>query len=91
MPRAFRRQQQALDMEKVARITAEPVEPSSSAGATAGGDGRRLRGIPAVARGTSGAVFGPDPLRALLAKERRAGRSTGPARQRMLMRGVAVG
>ncbi len=45
--------------------------PVSAAGATAAGDPRRLRGIPAAARGAGGAIFGTDPLRALLAKERR--------------------
>ena len=45
----------------------EPV--TSSAGATAAGDERRLRGIPAIGRATSGAVSGSDPVRALLAKE----------------------
>jgi hypothetical protein len=44
---------------------------TSAPGATVAGDGRRMRGMPAVGRGTSGAVFGSDPLRALLAKERR--------------------
>jgi hypothetical protein len=39
--------------------------------ATAGGDAQRLRGLPAHARGTSGAIAGTDPVRALLAKERR--------------------
>jgi hypothetical protein len=70
LPRAFRKQQEALDMQKVAKIVGESTEPTSSAGVTAGGDGRRLRGIPVVG-GTGGAVFGTDPLRALLAKEPR--------------------
>jgi hypothetical protein len=73
IPRAFRRRLQAEDAAKLERILAEVVdeEPSSAAGATAPGDERRLRAIPAVSRGTSGAVFGSDPLRALLAKEAR--------------------
>ena len=77
LPRAFRRQLQALDSEKGARIVREAgdePEITSSAGATAPGDERRLRGIPAVSRHTSGAVFGSDPVRALLAKESRRGR-----------------
>jgi len=62
-------------MQKVAKIVGESVEPSNSAGATAGGDGRRLRGIPIHARGTGGgAMFGSDPVTALLAKERSRGR-----------------
>jgi hypothetical protein len=39
--------------------------------ATAAGDRRKLRGLPAVARGVSGHVPGTDPLEALLAKEDR--------------------
>jgi hypothetical protein len=34
-------------------------------------DPARLRGLPAVGRGCSGAIAGSDPLKALLAKERR--------------------
>jgi hypothetical protein len=60
-------------MAKIARIVAEAVElePSTAAGATSGvmqcGSGvcRPCRG------NTSAAVFGTDPVRALLAKERR--------------------
>ena len=63
----------AQDARKVERIVAEAADaaPTSVAGATAAGDGMRLRGIPAVARGVSGAVAGSDPVRALLPKERR--------------------
>lgn len=38
--------------------------------ATAAGDERRLRGIPALARGVGSAIPGTSPLQALLAKER---------------------
>ena len=59
-------------MAKVALIVGDgEPEPSGAAGATAPGDGRRLRGIPIVGRSTAGgAIGGSDPLRALLAKER---------------------
>lgn len=73
LPRAFRRKLQALDSAKVARIVGEAVEPgpSSAAGSTSGGDGRRMRGIPIVGRsGYGGAIGGSDPVRALLAQER---------------------
>ena len=64
---------------KLASILLEVGEPAPSPkiySATAGGDGRRLRGIPAHAKGNGGgAIPGTDPLRALLAKERR--NSTG--------------
>ena len=58
------------------RLVQEAVdeEPESTAGATAGGDGRKLRGIPAIGRGAPGAIRGTDPLRALLQKERRQGK-----------------
>jgi hypothetical protein len=73
LPRAFRRQIQGEDEAKVARIVREASgdEPETAAGATARGDGRRLRGIPAVGKGASSTMFGTDPLRALLAKESR--------------------
>jgi hypothetical protein len=60
---------------RLARILVETGEQAPTAaniaGATAAGDARRLRGIPAHARGISGAIAGTDPLRALLAKESR--------------------
>jgi hypothetical protein len=46
-------------------------KPLSSAGVTAGGDVERLRGLPAIGRGVSGSTVETDPVRALLAKERR--------------------
>jgi hypothetical protein len=75
-PRAYRRQLEAQDEAKLERILQEVGERDElaiavTAGATAPGDGRRLRGIPAVGKGCSGTVFGTDPLGALLAKERR--------------------
>ena len=73
LPRAYRRQLQAQDEAKVARIVKEVGDepPSSSAGATAAGDSRRLRGIPAVGRGCAGAIRGSNPVGALLAQESR--------------------
>ena len=72
LPRAFRSQQQAEDERKLEKILSQTakLEASSTAGATAAGDKARLRGIPAVGRGTSGAVRGSDPARALLSKQR---------------------
>ena len=57
----------------LAEVGDEP--PVSAAGATAAGDPRRLRGLPAVGRGCGGAIFGTDPLRALIAKESRRRRT----------------
>lgn len=74
LPRAFRRQLAAEDEAKVRRIVAEVGDaemPSSTAGATAAGDERRLRGVPAVGRGVSGAIPGTSPVGALLAHESR--------------------
>jgi hypothetical protein len=68
--RRFRHQTRVEDLEKVAKIVGEAPQSPVSEGATAAGDGRRLRGIPALSRGTSGAVAGTDPMRALLAKHR---------------------
>jgi hypothetical protein len=65
LPRAFRLQQAAEDMEKVDRIVreAEGADPGGVAGVTAGGDERRLRGIPAVGRGCGGEIRGTRPDR----------------------------
>jgi hypothetical protein len=40
-------------------------------GATVGGDALRMRGVPFVAKSVAGVMPHTDPLRALLAKERR--------------------
>lgn len=49
-----------------ARIAAEAADdPNTTAGATAGGDERKLRGIPAIGRGVPGHVPGSHPLDAL--------------------------
>jgi hypothetical protein len=48
--------------QKLARILLEVGEPAPpSTGVTAGGDERRLRGIPAIGRGVTGAVPGTAP------------------------------
>jgi hypothetical protein len=51
------------DSEKIARILIQVGEPlpDKNYRATAGGDERRLRGIPAIARGVAGAVPGTSP------------------------------
>ena len=77
LPRAFRRKLQALDSAKVARIVGvvdAKAATDSSAGATSGGDERRLRGLPAIGRGVQGAIRGTRPDVALFAKEQRRGR-----------------
>ena len=60
----------------LARILLEVGEPTPErlTSSAAGGDTSRLRGLPAIGRGVSGAVPGSDPLKALLAKEKRSGR-----------------
>ncbi len=73
LPRAYRLQQMARDaatVDRIIRAVGGLEAPTSAAGATAAGDPARLRGLPAVSRGTSGAIAGTDPLRALLSKER---------------------
>lgn len=37
------------------------AQPNTTAGATAGGDERKLRGIPAIGRGVQGAIQGTRP------------------------------
>ncbi len=74
LPRFLDRQRMLDEQRRVLdRILLEVGDeaPASAAGATAVGDPRRLRGLPAVGRGTGGTVFGTDPLRALIAKESR--------------------
>lgn len=73
LPRSYRRQEQERDAAKVARIVAyvEATEPPRAERATAAGDSRRLRGMPTVGRGTSGAIPGTNPVGALLARESR--------------------
>jgi hypothetical protein len=75
LPRFWRVQQQLDDLRKIARILEEtgevPDTARVAAGATAAGDPRRLRGLPAIGRNVSGSTVHTDPVRALLAKERR--------------------
>src|SRR5262245_35837674 len=47
--------------EQCRRFDQEPAPSRLSAGATAGGDEWKLRGIPAVARGVGGAIPGTRP------------------------------
>ncbi len=50
------------DMIKITRITIESSTRTVTIGhATAGGDQRKLRGIPAIARGVTGAINGTTP------------------------------
>ncbi len=52
----------AQTMKRIAQDTATSDTPIRTAqGVTAGGDERRLRGIPALARGVGGAVNGSRP------------------------------
>ena len=51
---------------------ATDTTPITNTTATAAGDSRKLRGIPALAHGVGSTIPGTDPLRALLAKERKA-------------------
>lgn len=54
----------ARKMVEIARETATADQPIRTArGATAGGDERKLRGIPAIGRGVAGAIPGTSPHR----------------------------
>jgi hypothetical protein len=60
----FHANQEHIDDErKLARILLETGEhaPTKIGHATAGGDERRLRGIPAIGRGVQGAINGTRP------------------------------
>ena len=78
LPRAFAAKLAAEDaekLEKILRTVGERIEPASTAGATAPGDGRRLRGIPVVGRSTAGgAIPGSDPVQGIA----REGTLAGP-------------
>jgi hypothetical protein len=52
----------AHNQRTTTRIEAEThIDNRTHAGATAGGDQRKLRGIPAIARGVTGAIPGTSP------------------------------
>jgi hypothetical protein len=61
----FHQAQEAIEAERqVARAilaAGEGEAPVLRGGATAGGDRRRLRGLPAIGRGVSGAIPGTNP------------------------------
>jgi hypothetical protein len=62
--RFHKHEQHQADLHKIARILIDVGEPAPEipAGhATAGGDERKLRGIPAIGRGVAGAVPGTAP------------------------------
>jgi hypothetical protein len=68
-------EREAFERKLAAILRATGTEmPSRKELASALAEPGSLRGIPAIGRGTAGAVAGSDPLRALLAKERRNGR-----------------
>lgn len=55
--------------EVLAEFARETGEGLTFGGATAAGDERKLRGIPAIGRGVAGAIPDTNPLAAVLAKE----------------------
>ena len=59
MPRAYRRQLQAADIQAVDRAVGET--DTRTYANTPGGDARKLRGIPAIGRNVRGAVPGTIP------------------------------
>lgn len=61
----------ARQRQAIARAVAEATDRNMPAGGTAGGDKRRLRGIPMYAHGVGGTMADSDPLAVLLDKERR--------------------
>ena len=72
LPRFFAELQKYEDECKVAKILVEArPAPTNMAGVTSGGDERRLRGLPCVGRGVSGAMHGTNPAQAAVANEMR--------------------
>lgn len=65
-------QQLEHQLHQIARDT--DTTPIVNARATAAGDSRKLRGIPALAHGVGSTCPGTDPLRAVIAAETRAER-----------------
>lgn len=63
LPRFHAHYQHIDDQRKLARILLETGEPAPIrvGHATAGGDERRLRGIPAIGRGVAGAINRTSP------------------------------
>jgi len=61
MPRAYRRQLQANDHDKITRLTAETTPITTHPGASLPGDTRKLRGIPAIGPNVTGAIPGTRP------------------------------
>ena len=66
--------EQVAALQKILAETEGAEPPTMTQGTTSGGDESRLRGLPAIGRGVSGATVSTDPVRALLAKERRGRR-----------------
>lgn len=62
LPRFFRRQLEVEDRAKLDAMEREWTPPDPVGGGTAGGDSRRLRGVPAIARGVAGVSPGTDPF-----------------------------
>lgn len=71
----LRRRREAVDLERQLVRIAEEVGADLPAvtSATAAGDPRRLRGIPAIGYGTSGAIAGSQPEREAIRPNRSVG------------------
>ncbi len=66
----LRQDQARLVREALDDVAIDPATPMHRDGpATAGGDERRLRGIPAIGRGVTGAIPGTDPERAAMRRD----------------------
>jgi hypothetical protein len=75
--RLRRKHEEIVAARNVHRIIVEvgSGEPPVVRGSAAGGDTRKLRGIPVLAPGIGSAIAGTQPASALIEKERRAIRS----------------
>jgi hypothetical protein len=74
LPRFVAALQRREDDRKLMAIlleTGEALPVVQAAGSTSGGDEQRLRGLPAIGRGVSGAIRGTDPLGEVIRRESR--------------------
>jgi len=80
LPRFEALLQKHEDARKLAKIlleTGDEEPPPTTKGSSNGGDWERLRGLPAIGRGCSGAIRGSDPLGEVLRREHRLRRRRG--------------
>lgn len=74
LPRFLAELEKREDLRRLVKILAESGDDTNEpgpVGGTSGGDWERLRGLPAVGRGVSGAIRGTDPARETIRRDSR--------------------